>query len=127
MTTNPKKNAEVYKVVDPVRGLPHVLPGDHVVLWEEGQVTLQRMVDEETFTALGTANALEFLPQTHQVEEMLTKATDELREAMDEWSSDETAGLTAGGLVGAADALREQAEQLQKVVGEKLQEGSGES
>lgn len=47
---------EVYKVLDPV--LPHVHPGDHVIVWPDGKTTLQREIDSETFTALGTADAL---------------------------------------------------------------------
>ena len=90
MTT--KDNAEVYKVVNPVRGLPHVLPGDHLIVWEEGEVSLQRMVDTETFTTLGTADALEFLPQRHQLNETLKTATETLREAVNELTETDAGG-----------------------------------
>ncbi len=53
---------EVYRVTNPV--LPHVHPSDHIVVWPDGKLTLQREIDPETFTTLGTADAL--LPLRHR-------------------------------------------------------------
>ena len=55
---DPRDTAEVYQVRNPIRGLPHVQAGDHITLIEDGRVFLQREVDAETFTTLGTAEAL---------------------------------------------------------------------
>ncbi len=57
MTTT-AANADVFKVSDSVRGLPDVQPGDHLILLENGELYLQRAVDEELFTVLGLSDAL---------------------------------------------------------------------
>ncbi len=57
MTTT-AANADVFKVSDSVRGLPDVHPGDHLVVLEDGELYLQRAVDEELFTVLGLSDAL---------------------------------------------------------------------
>ncbi len=51
-------DADVFKVSDSVRGLPDVHPGDHLVVLEDGELYLQRAVDEELFTVLGLSDAL---------------------------------------------------------------------
>ncbi len=82
-------NADVFKVSDSVRGLPDVQPGDHLILLEDGELYLQRAVDEELFTVLGLSDALiELKYRGSQPEEDLAaaigKATGKLRKLVDE-------------------------------------------
>ena len=57
MTTAAETQPDVFKVTDEP-GLPNFQPGDYVVVWPDGRITLQRDIDPETFTALGTVDAL---------------------------------------------------------------------
>ncbi len=57
MTTAAETQPDVFKVTDAL-GLPNFQPGDYIVVWPDGRITLQRDIDPETFTALGTVDAL---------------------------------------------------------------------
>ena len=88
MTTAAETQPDVFKVTDAL-GLPNFRPGDYIVVWPDGRITLQRDIEPETFTALGTGDALVPLPSRGgQPEEDLAaaigNAAGKLRKLVDE-------------------------------------------